>query len=144
MRKTVAMLIALLFVLPGVLAYENYGSSDYSYNKDFEYVRYHETEDARRNYNDCGYYDYDYYGSSCRGSRDAYSYHRSRDFEFGRYHEDVHASSDYGRGYYDYNRDSFSYPGYRSYTPYGYDEGYDYNGGYGMGAHVYGYLPYDY
>ena len=171
MRKITALAVAILLVLPVVFAshgsYDTYGNSDYSSNKDFEYVNYHEDEDARRHYSDCGYYDYDYYGRSCHRSRDDYEYHRSRDFEFGKYHEDVHASSDYGNSYYDSGYNSFHYPdnhlmiadhyptyydSYYSpssaydYNPTYYDDysvGYD-GGTYSVGGGIYGYLPYNY
>ncbi len=148
MKRTLALLFAVLLTLPAAFAYHGSygydGSYDYSSTKDFEYVNYHETEDARRSYNDCGYYSYDYYGPSCTRTRDNYVYHRSRDFEFGRYHEDVRTSSDYGRTY---SYDSYRYPrnSYGTYYPSRYS--FDYNGGlYSAGGGFYGgaYLPYGY
>ncbi len=160
MNKAYAVLIAVLLTLPIASAshgsyqsYESYGDYDYSYNKDFEYVKYHETEDAYRNhdYNSCGNYDYGYYGSygsNCRNNNDQYSYHRSRDFEFGRYHEDVQIHGDhYDTSYnsYQYPSNSYNdyYPSYDYYPTYSYDTDYE-GGGYSMGAGIYGYLPYNY
>jgi hypothetical protein len=140
MKKLFAVMLAALFVLPIVLAshYQSYGNYDYSYNKDFEYVRYHENEQASRSYDSCNYYDLGYYGYTCDNYGSNYNYHRSRDFEFGRYHEDVYASGDYNRGYYGGNYDYYRYPAY----DYDY-HGSDYYGGrYGMGAYLYGYAPY--
>lgn len=134
MKKIIALL-AVLLVLPVVYASHSYGSYDYSYDKDFEYVRYSENEHASRSHDSCGYYDYDYYGSTygCGGYGDNYEYHRSRDFEFGRYHEDVRSSGD--RGYYG-SYDSYHYPSQ------GDDYGYDYEGGrYDRGSY---YMPYGY
>jgi len=159
MNRLLTMVIATLLVFPAVFAsynnYESYGNYDYSSHKDFEYVNYHETEDAYRNYNrdSCGYYDYDYYGSTCNNYGDSYSYHRSRNFEFGRYSEDIYASGDSSRGYSNSGYDSFRYPsdsyypssGYYPTNSYDYDT--DYEGGRysaGMGMDLYGYLPYDY
>ena len=159
MKRLLTLILATIFVLPTVLAsynnYESYGDYDYSYHKDFEYVNYQETEDAYRNYahDSCGYYDYDYYGSRCNNYGDSYSYHRSRNFEFGRYSEDIYASGDYNSGYYNNRYDSYYYP-YNSYYPsqgyyptYDYNYDTDYEGGRwsaGIGAGVYGYLPYKY
>ena len=151
MKKLLAMVIATLLAFPVVVAsYQEYGNYDYSYNKDYNYVRYSETEDAYNdhNHNSCGYYDYDYYGSTCSHD-DSYSYHRSRNFEFGNYHEDVQISGNSGSSYYEsyrypYYYDDPYYDGYyHDYQPYNYDL--DYEGGrYSMAAGVYGYLPYRY
>ncbi len=153
MNRILKLLIATLFVLPIVSAshnsYESYGNYDYSSHKDFEYVNYHETEDVYRNSNrdSCGYYDYDYYGSTCNNYGDSYSFHRSRDFEFGRYSEDIYASGNSNSGYSNYGYDTYHYPSSGYYPTYSYDYDTDYEGGRysaGIGMGMYGYLPYDY
>jgi len=51
MNKVYALMIGLLLVFPVVFAshYGSYGNYDYSSTKDYEYVRYSETEDSYRN-----------------------------------------------------------------------------------------------
>ncbi len=155
MNRLFTVVIAALLVFPAVFAYQSYGNYDYSYHKDFNYVNYHETEDMNRNYahDSCGYYDYDYYGSTCNNYGDNYEFHRSRNFEFGSYNEDIYASGNSNRGYSNYGYDSYRYPSDSYYPSSGYyptysnDYNTDYEGGRysaGAGAMLYGHLPYDY
>ena len=134
MRKLIALVFAAMLVLPVVFA-SHRSSYDYDYNKDFEYVKYHESEHASRSYSDCGYYDYDYWGRGCHRSRDRYEFSRSRDFEFGRFHEDFRSSGDSYGSYFDRGFDSFSYPDYDYYSV-------PYDGGRYSNGRFSAYIPY--